>query len=145
METKIIKKQRLWIDFSTSSVIPNNEIISQWFSDELGYNEIELDVKIDSSNLKSYLEFVYNYFFYKYFLPFSQNEVSSKDLTSAYNRSINAIINYATSTYFNEEDIECVLDRFVAVREELLRKNTSLKRSDFVTVGKRVLYKIFTD
>lgn len=145
METKIIKKQRLWIDFSTSSVIPNNEIISQWFSDELMYNEIELDVKIDSSNLKSYLEFVYNYFFYKYFLPFLQNEVNPKDLPSAYNRSINAIINYATSIYFNEEDIECVLDRFVAVREKLLRENTSLKRSDFVTVGKRVLYKIFSD
>ena len=143
METKIIKKQRLWIDYSTSSIIPSDEIISQWLSDELRYNEIELVVKIDSSNLKSYLGFIYNYFFYKYFLPFSQNEVNSKDLISAYNRSINAIINYATSLCFNEEDIESVLGRFVAVREGLISNNTSLKRSDFVTVGKRVLYKIY--
>lgn len=143
METKIIKKQRLWIDYSTSSIIPSDEIISQWLSDELRYNEIELDVEINSSNLNSYLEFIYNYFFYKYFLPFSQNEVNSKDLISAYNRSINAIINYATSLCFNEEDIESVLGRFVAVREGLISNNTSLKRSDFVTVGKRVLYKIY--
>lgn len=137
METKIIKKQRLWIDYSTSSIIPSDEIMSQWFSDELRYNGIELDVKIDSSNLRSYLGFIYNYFFYKYFLPFSQN------LISAYNRSINAIINYATSLFFNEEDIESVLGKFVAVREGLISKNASLKRSDFVTVGKRVLYKIY--